>query len=88
MNRPPRGAERHGEMGPEDNAVMLNRAGTTGNPEGETLTHRNLISNTIQCAGYLAMDANAQVVLVTMEPGFLPLFNFLRKAPTYQMVCS
>jgi long-chain acyl-CoA synthetase len=36
-------------LGPDDLATVMYTSGTTGNPKGVMLTHRNLLSNTLAC---------------------------------------
>ena len=39
------------ELSPDDTAVILYTSGTTGNPKGVVLTHRNVVSNAIASRG-------------------------------------
>jgi long-chain acyl-CoA synthetase len=39
------------DLAPDDTAVILYTSGTTGNPKGVELTHRNIISNTVAGRG-------------------------------------
>ncbi|MGG1677121.1 long-chain fatty acid--CoA ligase [Neobacillus sp. NRS-1170] len=43
-------AREFGEVNPEDTAVILYTSGTTGNPKGVLLTHKNLFSNAANSA--------------------------------------
>ncbi len=59
----------HVRISPDDTAVILYTSGTTGNPKGAVLTHRNLVSN--------ALDSS-KVISVTRRDTFLcilPLFH-------------
>jgi long-chain acyl-CoA synthetase len=54
----------------EDLAVLLYTSGTTGQPKGAELTHRNLASNAFVTAGSLLRTGDGDVVM-----GCLPLFH-------------
>jgi long-chain acyl-CoA synthetase len=54
----------------EDPAVLLYTGGTTGTPKGATLTHRNLVANTLQFATWYAFEAGAETTIAV-----LPLFH-------------
>ncbi len=41
------------EIQPEDTAVLMYTGGTTGVPKGAQLTHRNIIANVVQTAGWI-----------------------------------
>ncbi|ELK45259.1 UNVERIFIED_CONTAM: fatty acid--CoA ligase family protein [Halobacillus marinus] len=53
----------------EDVGVILYTSGTTGKPKGAMLTHRNLYSNAIDVADYLAINAEDRVIAT------LPMFH-------------
>ncbi|MBJ8085186.1 AMP-binding protein, partial [Bacillus cereus group sp. N14] len=61
------------DEGPEfaeaDGAVLLSTAGTTRNPQGAMLTHKNLYSNASDVAAYLQYTADDRVVAA------LPMFH-------------
>src|SRR5262245_17888325 len=42
-------ARREAALGPADLATIMYTSGTTGNPKGVMLTHRNILSNVAQC---------------------------------------
>jgi len=54
----------------EDVAVLLYTGGTTGAPKGAMLTHRNIVTNTIQFAEWYAFEPGAEVCV-----GALPMFH-------------
>ena len=53
----------------DDCAVILYTSGTTGNPKGAMLSHRNMVSNAIQCGEFLGVEQTDIVVAV------LPMFH-------------
>jgi long-chain acyl-CoA synthetase len=58
------------KIDPGDVAVLQYTGGTTGLPKGAMLTHRNLVSNAVQCDAWLwKKDENTGIV------GVLPLFH-------------
>jgi long-chain acyl-CoA synthetase len=54
----------------EDVAVLLYTGGTTGNPKGAMLTHRNIVANTIQFAEWYAFAPGDEVSLCA-----IPMFH-------------
>lgn len=54
----------------QDVAVLLYTGGTTGVPKGAMLTHRNIVTNTIQFARWYAFEPGAEVSL-----GAIPMFH-------------
>jgi len=57
------------ELDEEDVAVILFTSGTTGNPKGAMLTHRNLYSNAVACCDLFEMTRDDRIIAV------LPLFH-------------
>ncbi|TCZ77102.1 long-chain fatty acid--CoA ligase [Paenibacillus albiflavus] len=57
------------ELDEEDVAVILFTSGTTGNPKGAMLTHRNLYSNAVACCELFEMTRDDRIIAV------LPLFH-------------
>ena len=55
-----------------DVALLQYTGGTTGEPKGAMLTHRNLIANTLQCRAWIGSDATAEHERV-LTP--LPLYH-------------
>ncbi|MBO0718018.1 MAG: AMP-binding protein, partial [Rhizobiales bacterium] len=55
-----------------DVALLQYTGGTTGEPRGAMLTHRNLIANTMQCRAWIGSDATAEHERV-LTP--LPLYH-------------
>lgn len=48
--------EKASDIGPEENASLLYTSGTTGQPKGVILTHRNLVSNIQACEGLFKLE--------------------------------
>ena len=63
-------AKRLAAAGPEDVACLIFSSGSTGDPKGVQLTHRQLLANLIGIQVHLNLEENADVVL---SP--LPLFH-------------
>jgi long-chain acyl-CoA synthetase len=54
----------------QDVAVLLYTGGTTGVPKGAMLTHRNIVTNTLQFARWYAFEPGTEVAL-----GVIPMFH-------------
>jgi long-chain acyl-CoA synthetase len=54
----------------DDTALLQYTGGTTGVPKGVVLTHRNLVSNTLQCRQWCMLGEGTEVML-----GVLPFFH-------------
>jgi long-chain acyl-CoA synthetase len=54
----------------QDVAVLLYTGGTTGVPKGAMLTHRNIVTNTLQFARWYAFEPGTEVAL-----GAIPMFH-------------
>lgn len=54
----------------QDVAVLLYTGGTTGLPKGAMLTHRNIVTNTVQFTRWYAFEPGAEVSL-----GAIPMFH-------------
>jgi acyl-CoA synthetase (AMP-forming)/AMP-acid ligase II len=48
----------------EDDAAIIYTSGSTGRPRGATLTHRNLVTNTLTVVEYLALQPSDRVLAV------------------------
>ncbi|KOO47854.1 fatty acid--CoA ligase family protein [Viridibacillus arvi] len=57
------------ELDPEDTAIILYTSGTTGQPKGAMLTHKNLFSNARDVAEYLTISPEDRVITA------LPVFH-------------
>jgi long-chain acyl-CoA synthetase len=58
------------DIAPEDTAFLQYTGGTTGVAKGATLTHRNIVANTLQCDVWLqpALNREAPFICVTALP--------------------
>jgi len=59
-------------VAPDDAAVILYTSGTTGNPKGVVLTHRNLIANALAGRGeeYVTRDEETQLAVLPLAHAF------------------
>ena len=61
------------DLVPDDTAVILYTSGTTGNPKGVELTHRNVISNTVAGRGESTngeQETNVQLAILPLAHAF------------------
>lgn len=61
------------DLTPDDTAVILYTSGTTGNPKGVELTHRNVISNTVAGRGESTngeQETNVQLAILPLAHAF------------------
>jgi long-chain acyl-CoA synthetase len=70
--RPPGAGYHDAAARGSDVALLQYTGGTTGEPKGAMLTHRNLIANTLQCRAWTGSDATAEHERV-LTP--LPLYH-------------
>ena len=79
--RPSAVDERRTAIGPEETATILYTSGTTGRPKGVVLSHRNLVTNTIDALESLAVSSS------DLHLSWLPLsHSFERLAGYYIML--
>jgi len=57
------------EVDPDDTAIIVYTAGTTGHPKGAELTHRNIMANIDACCQFLKLSSEERVI------GVLPLYH-------------
>jgi long-chain acyl-CoA synthetase len=69
MLRAPR-LEQRPTVSPDDPAVLQYTGGTTGIPKAAMLTHRNLVSNCLQCRAWLPDLVEGQERLLSVAPFF------------------
>uniref|UniRef100_A0A2K6FKV3 Long-chain-fatty-acid--CoA ligase n=1 Tax=Propithecus coquereli TaxID=379532 RepID=A0A2K6FKV3_PROCO len=70
---------------PEDLAVVCFTSGTTGNPKGALITHRNVVSN---CSAFMKMTQKALVLNASdTHISFLPLAHMYEQLMLAVMLC-
>ncbi len=66
-----------------DMAVLLYTGGTTGNPKGAVLTHRNIVANTMQFAEWYALDPGKEVFVCTIPMSHSGGMSGVMNVPLY-----
>ena len=67
----------------EDLAVVLYTGGTTGDPKGAMLTHRNIVSNTIQFAEWYAYEPGKETCVCTIPMSHSGGMSGVMNVPLY-----
>lgn len=67
----------------DDMAVLLYTGGTTGDPKGAVLTHRNIVANTIQFAEWYALDPGKEVFVCTIPMSHSGGMSGVMNVPLY-----
>ena len=70
--------ERKNNVKPEDLATIIYTSGTTGRPKGVMLSHKNIVSNVLDCADRIPFDAGVSRAL-----SFLPICHIYERMVTY-----
>jgi long-chain acyl-CoA synthetase len=70
-------------VAPDDTALLQYTGGTTGVPKGVVLTHRNVVSNTLQCRQWCVLGEGEEVVL-----SVLPFFHVYGMSVCMNMALS
>ncbi len=68
---------------PNDMAVLLYTGGTTGEPKGAVLTHRNIVANTMQFAEWYALDPGREVFVCTIPMSHSGGMSGVMNVPLY-----
>ena len=68
---------------PNDMAVLLYTGGTTGDPKGAVLTHRNIVANTMQFAEWYALDPGKEVFVSTIPMSHSGGMSGVMNVPLY-----
>ncbi|MDO8121265.1 long-chain fatty acid--CoA ligase [Isoptericola sp. b490] len=68
----------------DDTAVVLYTSGTTGQPKGAELRHRNMLDNAMACGGLFDADAQRQDVYLCV----LPLFHSFGQTVIQNTACA
>ncbi len=58
------------QISPDDIALLQYTGGTTGVPKGAVLTHRNLVSNCLQCVAWFTTAQDGKEVTLSIVPFF------------------
>jgi long-chain acyl-CoA synthetase len=66
-----------------DMAVLLYTGGTTGDPKGAVLTHRNIVANTMQFAEWYALEAGNEVFVCTIPMSHSGGMSGVMNVPLY-----
>lgn len=66
-----------------DMAVLLYTGGTTGDPKGAVLTHRNIVANTMQFAEWYALDAGREVFVCAIPMSHSGGMSGVMNVPLY-----
>ncbi len=66
-----------------DMAVLLYTGGTTGDPKGAVLTHRNIVANTIQFAEWYALEPGREVFVCTIPMSHSGGMSGVMNVPLY-----
>ena len=66
-----------------DMAVLLYTGGTTGDPKGAILTHRNIVANTMQFAEWYALDPGKEVFVCTIPMSHSGGMSGVMNVPLY-----
>jgi len=68
---------------PNDMAVLLYTGGTTGDPKGAVLTHRNIVANTMQFAEWYALDLGKETFVCTIPMSHSGGMSGVMNVPLY-----
>jgi long-chain acyl-CoA synthetase len=67
----------------DDMAVLLYTGGTTGDPKGAALTHRNIVANTMQFAEWYALEPGKEVFVCTIPMSHSGGMSGVMNVPLY-----
>lgn len=67
----------------DDMAVLLYTGGTTGDPKGAVLTHRNIVANTMQFAEWYALDPGKEIFVCTIPMSHSGGMSGVMNVPLY-----
>jgi long-chain acyl-CoA synthetase len=67
----------------DDMAVLLYTGGTTGEPKGAELTHRNIVANTIQFAEWYSFDSGREICLCAIPMSHSGGMSGVMNVPVY-----